>query len=130
MVTANFLTRSMIAKEVWTRNQLRRAAQLPLLNVRTEFQRLMRIEALNRMYAEVHALQPLRPALIAKWIERERRRRNDPDFSPIGRTTWRSIDHEVNSVLSRVLRKRGISMPVAFSSRYLVCYDKDIPLIS
>jgi hypothetical protein len=130
MMAADFLTRSMIAKEVWTRNQLRRSAQLPLLNVPSEINRLMRIEALNRLHAEVHALQPLRPALVAKWIERERRRRNDREFSPIGRTMWRAIDHHVNSVLSRVLRKRGISMPVSFSSPYLVCYDKDIPLMS
>lgn len=97
--------RENILRDLWQRNALRRAAQLPLIDIEEEREAALHRLAVNEYYEVRRELEPLRPILVEKWIAR--RQFKDPSYAPNRNSIWHMmVHHHVNMVLDRILRMR------------------------
>lgn len=110
--------REAILRDLWQRNALRRAAQLPLIDVRKELKAALHRLTVSEYYEARHELEPFRPILVEKWIARRRFR--DPDYTPNRNTIWHMVVHRhVNRVLDRILRMRTARVHPGWSGKVI-----------
>lgn len=96
-------------REITERNALRKAARIPLLDVRREFDRLVALKALEEYYEVREAEYAGDRKRILATVEAEYRR-DDPDWGRSGFGLL-AIRVEAERRFRRFLDRRGVTMP-------------------
>ena len=101
--------RSAIFHEITKRNALRKAAQMPLLDVRREFDRLVALKALEEYYELREARYADDQKRILETVVAEYRK-DDPNWGRSGLGVL-AIRLEAERRFQRLLEQHGVTMP-------------------
>jgi hypothetical protein len=112
-----------ILKHIFGRNQIRRQAQLPLLDVRetleSEFRRLTADEYMDKIVA-----MPELPRLTDKYIARVRRKTGWPDWVP-NSISGMGMRHHILKVAKRIHRMRTGETQPHYNNPNMVVYGEN-----
>lgn len=103
------MDRSAIFHSITQRNALRKAARMPLLDVRREFDRLVALKALEEYYELREARYAADQKRILEAVVAEYRK-DDPGWGRTGLGVL-AIRLEAERRFQRLLERRGVSMP-------------------